>query len=102
MPKFARALKIVATPFINLPRWLTKKAVLGGPGSDESLPLGSKSSSKFELSVMLTAEDQGTVRCLNGSSIQAVRAPYPSAALALHALASYWLVRYTALALALA
>ena len=48
--------KIIATPLINLPRcWsrLTKKAVLGSPGSDESLPLGRRSSSKFELGAWL-------------------------------------------------
>ena len=65
------ACKVVTTPLINLPRWLTKKAILGGPGSDESLLLGRKSSSKFELSVILTAEElcprNGTLPLLNWS-----------------------------------
>ena len=73
MPKFAPVRKVVATPLINLPWWLTKKDVLGGPGSDESLPLGRKSSSKFELTVMLTAEElrprNGTLPLLNRSRL---------------------------------
>ena len=73
VPKFMRACKVVATPLINLPRRLTKKAVLGCPGSDESLPLGRKSSSKFELAVMLTTEElrprNGTLLLLDQSRL---------------------------------
>ena len=90
-----RACKVVTTPLINLPRWLTKEAVLGGPGSDESLLLGRKSSSKFELSVMLTTEElyprNGTLPLLDRSKFHIP---------ALHMLASYQLVRHTALPLA--
>ena len=57
MLKFARARKTRSHASHELPSRLTKKAVLGGPGNDESLPLGRKLSSKFELAVMLTAEE---------------------------------------------
>ena len=62
-----------------------KEGCLGTPGSDESLPLGRKSSSKFDLAVMLITEE---LCPRNSRSSIGLKSPYPSAALALRMLAS--------------